>query len=88
MTYYSIWVSYKLWSYDAPLMRYSLLWPLFTSKGHYKVKHINNNWKIIYDFVYVFHKILVIACTVSEILAQIDHYIRPELDISDLENDV
>ena len=37
-----------------------------------KVKGLNVNWNIIYDFVYVFHRNIGLACTVSAIFAQID----------------
>ena len=41
----------------------------------------------MYDFVYVFHRNIAMACTVSEILAQIDHQ-GPKLDHSDSEHDL
>ena len=64
----TIGVLYKLWSYDVPF-----LWPLLNLKKSSKVKGLKINWNIIYDFIYVFYWKLVKACTVSEVLAQIDH---------------
>ena len=57
---------------------------LITFKGHLRSSVLMET-KRLYNFVYVFHRNIGHSITVSEILAQTDH-LRPNLDLSDLEN--